>query len=49
MLCWGHRTCDYHPDHRYTGVLVEDAAVLVAAPFFVTACRLYPQSGNLVT
>ncbi len=33
VLC--HRTCDYHPDHRYTGVLVEDAAVLVAAPFFV--------------
>jgi LmbE family N-acetylglucosaminyl deacetylase len=34
VLC--PRTCDYHPDHRYTGVLVEDAAVLVAAPFFVT-------------
>lgn len=34
VLC--HRTCDYHPDHRSTGVLVEDAAVLVAAPFFVT-------------
>lgn len=34
VLC--HRTCDYHPDHRYTGVLVEDAAVLVAAPFFAT-------------
>jgi N-acetylglucosamine malate deacetylase 1 len=33
VLC--HRSCDYHPDHRYTGVLVEDAAVLVAAPFFV--------------
>src|SRR5262249_58889780 len=32
----GPRTCDYHPDHRYTGVLMEDAAVLVAAPFFVT-------------
>lgn len=30
-----HRNCDYHPDHRYTGVLVEDATVLVAAPFFV--------------
>lgn len=34
VLC--PRTCDYHPDHRYTGVLVEDAAVLVAAPFFET-------------
>lgn len=29
-----HRPYDYHADHRYTGVLVEDAAVLVAAPFF---------------
>ena len=30
-----HRPYDYHPDHRYTGVLVQDAAVLVAAPFFL--------------
>ncbi len=29
-----HRPNDYHPDHRYTGVLVEDASVIVAAPFF---------------
>ena len=29
-----HRPYDYHADHRYTGVLVQDAAVLVAAPFF---------------
>jgi LmbE family N-acetylglucosaminyl deacetylase len=29
-----HRPYDYHPDHRYTGTLVQDAAVLVAAPFF---------------
>jgi LmbE family N-acetylglucosaminyl deacetylase len=29
-----HRPYDYHPDHRYTGVLAEDAAVLVVAPFF---------------
>ena len=33
VLC--HRTNDYHPDHRYTGVLVEDSAVLVVAKFFV--------------
>lgn len=30
-----HRPYDYHPDHRYTGVLLQDAAVLVAAPFFM--------------
>lgn len=29
-----HRPNDYHPDHRYTGVLADDAAVLVMAPFF---------------
>jgi LmbE family N-acetylglucosaminyl deacetylase len=31
----GHRPYDYHPDHRYTGVLMDDTAVLVVAPFFV--------------
>ena len=30
----GHRRWDYHPDHRYTGELIEDAAVVVVAPFF---------------
>ena len=29
-----HRPYDYHADHRYTGVLVQDAAVLVTAAFF---------------
>lgn len=29
-----HRPNDYHPDHRYVGELVQDAAVVVAAPFF---------------
>jgi LmbE family N-acetylglucosaminyl deacetylase len=29
-----HRPYDYHADHRYTGVLIDDAAVLVMAPFF---------------
>lgn len=29
-----HRPYDYHADHRYTGVLVNDASVIVAAPFF---------------
>jgi LmbE family N-acetylglucosaminyl deacetylase len=30
----GHRPYDYHPDHRYTGVLLDDSAVVVVAPFF---------------
>jgi LmbE family N-acetylglucosaminyl deacetylase len=29
-----HRPNDYHPDHRYTGVLVQDAAFMVTVPFF---------------
>jgi len=27
------RPNDYHPDHRYTGVLVQDAAFMVSVPF----------------
>lgn len=30
----GHRRYDYHADHRYTGELIEDAAVIVVAAFF---------------
>jgi len=29
-----HRPNDYHPDHRYTGVLVMDSAYMVTVPFF---------------
>jgi len=27
-----HRTNDYHPDHRYTGILVQDTAYMVIVP-----------------
>jgi LmbE family N-acetylglucosaminyl deacetylase len=33
-LVMSHRPNDYHPDHRYTGVLVQDAAFMVTVPFF---------------
>lgn len=40
-----HRPNDYHPDHRYTGVLVQDAAFMVIVPSFcpdVPALRKNP-------
>ncbi|UCF16938.1 MAG: PIG-L family deacetylase [Phycisphaerales bacterium] len=33
-LVMSHRPNDYHPDHRYTGILVQDAAFMVICPFF---------------
>lgn len=41
-----HRPNDYHPDHRYTGVLVQDAAYMVAVPFFCP--DVPPLKGNPV-
>lgn len=39
-----HRPYDYHPDHRYTGQLVQDAAVVVVAPFFVPDTPATPRN-----
>jgi LmbE family N-acetylglucosaminyl deacetylase len=33
-LVLGPRPWDYHPDHRYTAILVQDAAFMVTVPFF---------------
>lgn len=33
-IVMGPRPNDYHPDHRYTGVLIQDAAYMVTVPFF---------------
>ncbi|MFQ6036235.1 MAG: PIG-L deacetylase family protein [Sedimentisphaerales bacterium] len=33
-IVMAHRPNDYHPDHRYTGILVQDAAYMVTVPFF---------------
>jgi LmbE family N-acetylglucosaminyl deacetylase len=33
-IVMSHRPNDYHPDHRYTGVLVQDSAFMVGVPFF---------------
>lgn len=35
-LVLGPRPNDYHPDHRYTGVLLQDAAFMVTVPNIVT-------------
>jgi LmbE family N-acetylglucosaminyl deacetylase len=32
-IVMSHRPNDYHPDHRYTGVLIQDSAYMVAVPF----------------
>jgi LmbE family N-acetylglucosaminyl deacetylase len=33
-LVIAHRPNDYHPDHRYTGILMQDAAYMVTVPHF---------------
>lgn len=39
-----HRRYDYHADHRYSGVLVDDATVLVEAKFFTPDTDPLPRS-----
>ena len=39
-----HRPWDYHPDHRYVGVLVQDAAFMVTVPFFCPDTPPLPQN-----
>jgi LmbE family N-acetylglucosaminyl deacetylase len=45
-IVMSHRPNDYHPDHRYTGVLVQDSAYMVAVPFFCPDAP--PLKGNPV-
>jgi LmbE family N-acetylglucosaminyl deacetylase len=45
-IVMSHRPNDYHPDHRYTGVLVQDSAYMVAVPFFCPDVQ--PLRGNPV-
>ena len=45
-IVMSHRPNDYHPDHRYTGVLVQDAAYMVAVPNFLP--EVPPLKGNPV-
>jgi N-acetylglucosamine malate deacetylase 1 len=39
-----HRRYDYHADHRYSGVLVDDAIILVEAKFFTPDTEPLPRS-----
>jgi len=39
-----HRRYDYHADHRYSGVLVDDAIIVVEAPFFTPDTPPLPRS-----
>jgi len=42
-IVMGHRPNDYHPDHRYTGILMQDAAYMVTVRFF---CPKVPHLTN---
>ncbi|OHB83095.1 MAG: GlcNAc-PI de-N-acetylase [Planctomycetes bacterium RBG_19FT_COMBO_48_8] len=42
-IVMGHRPNDYHPDHRYTGILMQDAAYMATVTFY---CPDVPQIPN---
>lgn len=39
-----HRPNDYHPDHRYTGILVQDAAFMVIVAHFLPSVPQLPRN-----
>ena len=43
-IVMSHRPNDYHPDHRYTGVLIQDAAFMVTVKFFCNDVPQLPQN-----
>jgi N-acetylglucosamine malate deacetylase 1 len=43
-IVMGPRPNDYHPDHRYTGVLVQDAAYMVTVPHFCPDVPFLPKN-----
>ncbi len=47
-IVMSHRPNDYHSDHRYTGVLVQDTAYLAAIPFQYTSSTAPPIASNPV-
>jgi len=43
-IVMGHRPNDYHPDHRYTGILMQDAAYMVTVSFFCPDVQQLPKN-----
>lgn len=43
-IVMSHRPNDYHPDHRYTGILVQDAAFMVIVKHFMPTVPQLPRN-----